>query len=96
MRAHLFVEGGGLVTGCDDIVKARRAIVEEWIDIHGMYDDRESTAEASRCFRARNAKVQVGRIVPAGPDNWEGYTWFWRTGYKLGKPGVTTAVVWTN
>lgn len=96
MKAHLYVEGGGMVTGTHDVRAARKAIATEWLDQRGSWDDREDIAEASRLFRASEARLEVGRVVPESPANrgFSGYTWWWRTGYKLGKPGVTRAVVW--
>lgn len=94
MKAHLFVDGGGMVTGTHDI-KAARALIAD-LKIDGD-DDREFIAQVSREFSIRSAELETGRIVPVGPNTYdadEGYSWFWRSGYELGKPGVTKAVVW--
>lgn len=96
MKAHLFNEGGGLVTGTHDIKAARRLMVDEWLEwyVGGPYE-RESIAEASSQFQVRSAVLETGRIVPNNPETGDpDYSWFWRSGYKLGKPGVTKAVVW--
>lgn len=97
MKAHLYLEGGGMVTGTHDVTEARRLLVDAWLEynVGGPYD-REDIAHASRRFAARSASIETGRIVPAGPDHWEGYSWFWRKGYELGKRGVTRAVVWNG
>lgn len=89
-----------MVTGCSDVRAARRLIVEEYLEQMGLDidnpDEREEIAWASRRFAARSATVETGRIVPTGPEGWDGYTWFWRAGYEPGKRGVTTAVVWNG
>jgi len=93
MKARLFNEGGGMVTGTHDIKAARRLMVAEVADLSDRYD----VAWASHRFSARCAELETGRIVPVGPNSAyadEGYSWFWRPGYELGKPGVTKAVVW--
>ena len=97
MKAHLFNEGGGMVTGTHDIKAARALIVDEWLEWNGDLDCREDVAVASSMFHVSSAELQTGRIVPVGPHSAyadEGYSWFWRSGYELGKPGVTRAVVW--
>lgn len=92
-KAHLFIDGGGMVTGTHDIQEARRLIVAEKAD---GSDDRYDIADASAMFRARYARLETGRIVPNGNRDWDPeYAWFWRRGYELGKPGVTRAVVWS-
>ena len=107
MKAHLFLdEEGGMVTGTDDVRVARRLIVAEYLDRIDSYsrttsaspsawDDPNEVAYASRRFRAREARVETGRCVPAERGRADGYKWFWRSGYEPGKPGVTTAVVWS-
>lgn len=97
MRAHLFNDGGGMVTGTHDIKEARRLIVDEYMDTNGYdFSDRGDIADASRTFRAGHARLETGRIVPNNPETGDpDYTWFWRSGYELGKPGVTRAVVWS-
>lgn len=91
---HLFSDGGGIVTGTHDIAEARRLVADLKIDGD---DDRYVIAAASRMFRTREARLETGRIIPIAPDmqDWmDGCTWQWRDGYKLGKRGVTKAVVW--
>lgn len=96
MRAHLFVEGGGMVTGTHDAKAARRLIVEEFLEQFGDYRDRYDIAVASAQFQVRKARLETGRIVPNNPETGDpDYTWFWRSGYELGKSGVTRAVVWS-
>lgn len=97
-KVHLFLEDGGMVTGTHDVAEARRLIAAEWLETHADPDNREDIADASRFFRARDARLETGRIVPESPANQRAgseYAWFWRRGYKLGTPGVTKAVVWS-
>lgn len=96
MKAHLFNEGGGMVTGTHDVKAARRLLVDLWLEEVGDLYERESIAVASRQFQIRSAELETGRIVPVSPNTEyaDGYAWFWRSGYALGKPGVTKAVVW--
>lgn len=94
-KAHLFNEGGGMVTGTHDRKEARRLLVDEWLEWNGDPDNREDVAEASRQFQIRSSELETGRIVPNNPETGDpDYRWFWRSGYELGKPGVTKAVVW--
>lgn len=94
-RAHLFNEGGGMVTGTHDVKAARLLLVDEWLEHNGDPGVREDVADASSQFQVRSAKLETGRIVPNNPETGDpNYHWFWRSGYKLGKPGVTKAVVW--
>jgi hypothetical protein len=96
MRAHLFVDGGGMVTGTHDIKTARRLIVDVALEQYGDYRDRYDIASASAAFQVRKARLETGRVVPNNPENGDpDYSWFWRSGYELGKPGVTRAVVWS-
>lgn len=98
-EAHLFHEGGGMVTRTHDVATARRMLVDAWLWEHGDPADRYDVAEASSLFRVRDARCETGRIVPVGPSTFENeydpHTWLWRSGYPLGKPGVTRAVVWS-
>ncbi|HEY9354527.1 MAG TPA: hypothetical protein VIP28_14790 [Nocardioides sp.] len=96
MKAHLFNEGGGMVTGTHDVKAARRLIVDEFLEWNGYdHEDRLDVAHASAMFSARCAELETGRIVPNNPETGDpDYSWFWRSGYKPGKPGVTKAVVW--
>lgn len=95
MRAHLFNEGGGMVTGTHDVKTARLLLANHWLEEQADPDFRDDVAEASRMFRASSATLETGRIVPNNPETGDpDYSWFWRSGYKLGKPGVTKAVVW--
>ena len=91
-KAHLFYEGGGMVTGTHDAKEARRLLADEWLETMGDREERQDIAFASRQFRLRDARLQTGRIIPADPG--DDVRWWWRSGYKLGKPGVTRAVVW--
>lgn len=99
VRAHLFIsdDGGGMVTGTHDVALARRLLAREWLHAHGDTEDgpnrRRDVAEASYRFRARRARLEVGRVIPT-PSDLEDWAWEWRPGYQLGKPGVTRAVVW--
>lgn len=93
-KARLFLEGGGMVTGTHDKLEAQRLIIDERLDELGAHDDPYEILYLLRLFNLADAKLETGRMVPAGPDNWEGYSWFWRPGYALGKAGVTRAVVW--
>ena len=97
MRAHLFVDGGGMVTGTHDIRAARRLIIAEAMDNGlGAFDDRYDVAYFSARFRPHEARLETGRIVPNNPETGDpDYSWWWRSGYELGKPGVTRAVVWS-
>lgn len=96
MRAHLFNEGGGMVTGTHDVKEARRVIVDAALEAYGDYRDRYDIAAASAEFQVRKARLETGRIVPNNPETGDpDYSWFWRSGYELGKPGVTRAVVWS-
>lgn len=93
MRAHLYDDGGGIVTGTDDIGAARLAIRAAWLERQGL-DSEDQMADDDRAgwdFWAIEPVVEVGRIVPAG--RYSDYGWFWRpapTRYR----GATTAVVW--
>lgn len=95
-KAHLFLEGGGIVTRTHDKVTAQRLIVDEYLDSVGGYDDGEEMLSAYRLFSLRGADLETGRMVPEAPEarEFSGYSWWWRSGYKPGKPGVTRAVVW--
>lgn len=97
MKAHLFNEGGGLVTGTHDVKAARRVIVEKRLEDQGLTLDeatREEIARASWEFPARQAVLEIGRIVPAGRYRYLSGDKLWFPGHKLGKPGVTKAVTW--
>lgn len=108
-KAHLYVDGGGMVTGTHDIALARRLLVAAHLeavgyaknpaDDYGVWarpgERRRETAFASRMFQSRKARLETGRIVPNPPPYNSEYIWFWRNDYELGKPGVTRAVVWT-
>lgn len=97
-RAHLFnLDGGGMVTGTHNVAEARRLIVPLYAEEYGweFASERHALAAGSANLRARDARLETGRIVPTGPDHPDGYSWFWRSGYTLGKPGVTRAVVWS-
>lgn len=95
MRAHLFVDGGGMVTGTQDKLAAQQAMVDEYLDTMGAYDDGEEVLHALRTFNLAAARLEVGRVVPNNRETGDpDYAWWWRTGYTLGKPGVTRAVVW--
>lgn len=96
MKAHLFMEGGGMVTGTHDKLEAQRLLVDERLDSNGGYDDGEAILDALREFNLACADIETGRVVPESPANREysGYAWWWRSGYEIGKPGVTRAVVW--
>ena len=85
-----------MVTGTHDKLKAQRLIVDEHLDSCGGYDDGGELLDSLKRFSLRDAELETGRIVPESPENREfsGYAWWWRSGYKLGKPGVTRAVVW--
>lgn len=95
-RAHLYLEGGGMVTGTHDKLMAQRLMVDEWLDHHAGHGDGEWTLDAVRMFSLEQASLETGRIVPESPEarEFSGYSWWWRSGYSLGKPGVTRAVVW--
>jgi hypothetical protein len=97
MRPHLFTDSGGMVTGTRNVERARRLMVDLWLEENAGLTfevaDRYDIAEASRMFRVRDATVETGRVVPARPDDPD-YSWYWMSGYELGKPGVTVAVVW--
>lgn len=97
MRAHLFVDGGGMVTGTHDVKEARRLIVDHALDNGlGDFDNREDLAYFSAQFRPHQAHLETGRVVPNNPETGDpDYSWWWRAGYELGKPGVTRAVVWS-
>ena len=81
---------GVLVTGTHDI-EAARAEAEDVVRTNVEESDR------AQWWADNPPELQVGRIVPAGPD-WrdDGVAWWWRTGYKLGKPGVTRAVLFSH
>lgn len=96
-KAHLFNEGGGIVTGTHDVKAARRVIVEKRLEDQGRTFEtatREEIAEASWEFPARQAVLEIGRMVPGGryPSLRGDYLWY--PGYELGKPGVAKAVAW--
>ena len=101
-KAHLFNDGGGMVTGTHDVKIARSLIVDMFLENERgiilpdcTWADRDEVADASGQFRASSACLETGRIVPNNPETGDpDYTWFWRSGYALGKPGVTRAVVW--
>lgn len=85
-----------MVTGTHDKLLAQRMIVDEWLDQNASHDDGADVLDALRMFSLQEADLQTGRIVPEAPEarEYSGYAWWWRSGYKLGKPGVTRAVVW--
>jgi hypothetical protein len=97
-RAHIWLEDGGMVTGCTDPTVARPLIVDAYYD--GAVDEEvEHDAEyVASMFPVEQAKVQRGRIVPVGPESAqrdEGYLWLWLTLPDDAKgPGITSAVVW--
>lgn len=83
MKAHIFSDGGGIVTGTDD-VEAARALLKSGFSAGQVSELAVFDGEGT---------VQTGRIVPAGPHDDDGNAWYWRPGYKSGVRGVTTAVV---
>jgi len=104
MKAHLFVDGGGIVTGTDDVTAARDLIRREW-GTKVLHLDVSDPAQAAALDVGElsglaqwdiEPSVEVGRIVPAtGGDAAAGYRWWWRRGSgQVGQRGVTTAVVW--
>jgi hypothetical protein len=96
---HLFMEGGGLVTRCQDVEQARlllRELATEGedpcdCDVPGC----DECIYQDGLFPAKEAHVGHGRIVPAQPNDPDGYTWWWRSGDgQPGQRGVTLAVWW--
>lgn len=98
-RAHLWVEGGGMVTRCDDVADARHLIINKYIresiGLRPSQLDQEGTREVERLFRASDARVERGRVVPCDCGD---CAWRWmpfpadRQNAK--GPGITTAVCW--
>lgn len=102
MSVHLMQEPwfGILVTGCDDIERAKELAVAEYgqeiADQAGHWGpgddpDRWEQGEPDAWFDTHPGKIETGRIIPAQPD--EDVSWWWRAGYTPGKRGVTTAVL---
>lgn len=97
--AHLWLDDGGMVTGCDDPAIARPLLLAELADSYGYAaDDPEFVLDHGDAFPVDAAKVQRGRVVPVAPDSWqrdEGFAWLWLPlpADRAGR-GVTTAVVW--
>lgn len=96
-RAHLWVDGGGMVTRCDDVEVARRLIVGKYLrDEFGSSATDEDKQDAERLFSVQGATVERGRVVPQDPES--GYSWLWYPlrgdRQHLRGPGITTAVVW--
>lgn len=95
-RAHLWVEGGGMVTRCDDVEVARRRIIPKYLrDEFGSLVEDEDRADADALFRASQARVERGRVVPCdcGECSWR-WMPFPPDRQNAKGPGITTAVVW--
>jgi hypothetical protein len=94
-KAHLWVEDGGMVTGCDDPAVARPLLLARWYE--GPGPDELDDPDDADLFPLDKVTVQRGRIVPVGPQSAEAdeYAWLWKrlTDDATGR-GVTTAVVW--
>jgi hypothetical protein len=80
-----------LVTGTDDVGAAREAAESTVAEYFGRDDEM-----IAAFWDNHPPRQETGRIVPAQPDNPEGVSWWWRSGYKPGKPGVTRAVLFTR
>ena len=103
MRVHTMTEPstGYLVTGCDDVEAAKAAVLAEYsselADEMGEYVIAGGflPGDPAAWFDTHPGHVETGRIVPSSPGERDdtGVMWWWRAGYKLGKPGVTTAVM---
>lgn len=89
--AHIFMEEGGMVTKTDDIELARKLMNEKLV--HEGWHTEEEVA-AGETFAFAEPVIEVGRVVPAPPD--DEYVWYWRQVREggLGDRGVTRAVVW--
>jgi hypothetical protein len=97
MNAHLFNDGGGMVTGTGDIEAARRLLKETWLHDHGARGENlEDWEEAALSAFDAIGSVETGRIIPAPRDDLDGNSWYWHAGYKPGAKGVTTAVVFRD
>jgi hypothetical protein len=94
VKAHLYVDGGGMVTGTTDVAAATDAIRSAWLESTGWENETQIPEDerAGWDFWSKTPAIEVGRTVPAGRDS--DYGWFWRTGGVIGTRGVTTAVVW--
>lgn len=92
-RAHLWVDGGGMVTRCDDREVAAQRIQAKYLRAEfGSALDPEDRETAERLFPASKAVVERGRIQP---DFTGTYSWVWYPVPSHVKGhGVTTAVVW--
>lgn len=88
---HLYLEGGGMVTRCDDPEIARPLMVDAWIEVYGLIE-LDSEEDAAELFPIDRASVQRGRVVPCdcGDCSW---TWHPVREGATGR-GITTAVVW--
>lgn len=86
-RAHLWEDGGGMVTRCDDVERAAQRIRAKYRHVEGA-----SQEEAEEMFPIGKAVVQRGRCQP---DWTRTYSWVWHPEEAHAKGlGVTTAVVW--
>ncbi len=94
-RAHLWVDGGGMVTRCDDPEVAQGFIIRKYLRdaIGGLILD-EDREDAKAAFPIGTARVERGRVVPCDPD--ADYRWLWKGDLPMDAkgPGITTAVVW--
>lgn len=94
-KAHLWIEGGGMVTRCDDIAEAQALIVAKYlrVEVGSLVDDIDRHV-ATQMFSPERAVVQRGRINVVAPESDE-VSWWWMALPADAKgPGITTAVVW--
>lgn len=97
-RAHVFLDGGGVVTKTHDVERAQRLIIAEHLSYYGELGESEEELR-DEVYPLDGASLVYGRIVPADPGvrQSEGYTWFWRQfdgpGPWVGR-GITRAVKW--
>jgi hypothetical protein len=92
-RAHLWIDGGGMVTRCDDPARAAEIIQRKYLrDEIGSAVEPEERWAAEAVFPVSRGVVERGRVQP---DFTGVYSWVWYPVPDHAKgPGITTAVVW--
>lgn len=87
-RAHVYADGGGIVTGTHDRELAARLFTEE---CRQAYEDFEGA------YKAEDGQLTYGRVIPLGPHHplrlAEGWTWQWSDYGSMPRRGASRAVV---
>lgn len=90
-KVHLFREGGGMVTRCDDPEAARALLIRK--QTHEYGDD---LGDAKAMFAEGKGRVERGRINVVAPESDDVSWWWMRLDDNAKGPGITTAVVWAS